>query len=255
MVNNYGKVITVSSVKGGVGKTTTVLNLAGVYFLQKKKVLIIDLDLSSGGIATLLNIDNNKDIYLLVDSVANNRFSNFSDYVISYNKGIDVLPSPRDPRDASKVDSKYISRVFDMAKEIYDVILVDTNHVLNEISLTALDESYNNLFIITNDLVDIKNMRNIIAIFKDANMQDYYILLNNSRDTGTDYINLYDIRNMIGANIDYTISRKFYIKNIDKYSLNGEILTLNNHINKFYSSEIKNLNNLANKLIEDKEVK
>ena len=255
MSRSYGKVITISSVKGGVGKTTTVLNLAGLYYLQKKKVLIIDLDLSSGGVATLLNIDNSKDIYLLVDSIANNRFTSFEDYVITYNKGIDVIPSPRDPRDASKVDSKYISRVFNIAREFYDVILVDTNHVLNEISLTALDNSYNNLFVITNDLVDIKNMRNIISIFKDANMKNYYILLNNSRDTGRDYINLYDIRNMIGSNVDYTISRKFYIKNIDKYYLNGEILTLNGYINKIYSSDIKNLNNVANTLIADKEVK
>ena len=37
-----GKVITVSSVKGGVGKTTMVLNLAGIYCGLNKKVLIID---------------------------------------------------------------------------------------------------------------------------------------------------------------------------------------------------------------------
>ena len=44
-----GKIITISSVKGGVGKTTLTLNLAGIYYLMKKKVLIIDLDLYAGG--------------------------------------------------------------------------------------------------------------------------------------------------------------------------------------------------------------
>ena len=51
MNTSLGKVVTVSSVKGGVGKTTLAANLAGLYFLLKKKVLIIDLDLYAGGIA------------------------------------------------------------------------------------------------------------------------------------------------------------------------------------------------------------
>ncbi len=254
MNSNSSKIITVSSVKGGVGKTTTVLNLAGIYYQMKKKVLVIDLDLYSGGVATLLNIDNNRDIYTIVDAISNNRFTSLDDYVISYNKGIDIIAAPRDPRDANKIESKYIDRIIGIARSLYDVILLDTNHVLNEISLTALDKSTNNLFILTNDLVDIKNMRNILSILRENGMNNYYILLNNSRDTGKDYIDIYNIRNMIDGNIDYTLSRKFYIKNIDKYYLNGEILTLNKTINKIYSREINDLKLMANALITKKEV-
>lgn len=254
MNNKTGKVITISSVKGGVGKTTTVLNLAGIYYMMKKKVLIIDLDLFSGGIATLLNIDNNRDIYTLIDSMANNRFTSLEEYTINYNKNIDIIAAPRDPRDANKIESTYIERIIGLARSTYDIILLDTNHVLNEISLTALDKSDNNLFIITNDLVDIKNMRNILSILKENNMNNYYILLNNSRDTGKDFIDTYNIRNMIDGNIDYTLSRKFYIKNIDKYYLNGEILTLNKKINKLYTKEISNMKLMAESLIGEKKV-
>lgn len=253
MFNQNGKIITVSSVKGGVGKTTTTINLAGLYYLMKKKVLIIDLDLYNGGVATCLNVSNKKDIYMLVDALSNNKQVELSDYVSVYNNGIHVLASPKDPRDVSKIESKYISKIFDLAKHDYDVVLVDTSHSLDEVCLIAMDSSYNTLFIITNDLVDIKNMKSLVSIFKEMNKTNYKIVLNNSRDTGRDYITLFDIRNMIKANIDYTISKNFYIRNIDKYVLNGEILTLNKGINRFYNSDIKNMTKLASSLIEEKQ--
>ena len=255
MNNSLGKVITISSCKGGVGKTTITLNLAGIYFMMKKKVLIIDLDLYAGGVATLLGVSNKKDIYLLVDTLSNNKQVELRDYVCSYNKGIDILACPRDPRDVSKIESKYINKVFELAKLEYDVILVDTSHSLDEVCLMAMDASYNSAFIITNDLVDIKNMKSLVSIFNEVGKTNYKIVLNNSRDTGRDFINLFDIRNMIKANVDYTISKGFYIKNIDKYVLKGEILTLNKNIRRFNANDIKNMEKLALALIsENKEV-
>ncbi|MBQ2873077.1 MAG: AAA family ATPase [Bacilli bacterium] len=248
---NNGKVITISSVKGGVGKTTLTTNLAGIYYLMKKKVLIVDLDLYAGGIATVLNVSPKKDIYMLVDSISNNRFTSLRDYVSTYNNGIDVLAAPKDPRDVSKIESKYITKILDIAKIEYDIILVDTHHLLDEISLVALDNCYMSAFVITNDLVDLKNMKSLLSIFNEANKENYKIILNNSRDTGRDYISLFDVRNIIKGNVDFTISKNFYIKNIDKYVLNGEILTLNKFINKIYSGDIKNMNKLASSLIAE----
>ena len=218
---------------------------------MKKKVLIIDLDLYAGGVATLLNVNNKKDIYMLVDALSNNKQVELADYVSKYNNGIDILACPRDPRDVSKIESKYINKIFELAKHDYDVVLVDTSHSLDEVCLVAMDASYNTLFVITNDLVDIKNMKSLVSIFKEMEKTNYKIVLNNSRDTGRDYITLFDIRNMIKGNIDYTISKNFYIKNIDKYVLNGEIITLNKNVNRFYSGDIKNMNKLALSLIEE----
>ena len=161
-MDHNGKIITVSSVKGGVGKTTLTLNLAGLYFLMKKKVLIIDLDLYAGGIATCLNINNKRDIYMLVDSLSSNKSVLLDDYVTKYNNGISILASPKDPRDVSKIESKYINTIFDMARLEYDIILVDTSHLLDEICLVALDASYKSVFVITNDLVDLKNMKSLV---------------------------------------------------------------------------------------------
>ena len=250
-----GKVISVSSVCGGVGKTTMVLNLAGIYYMMKKRVLIIDADFYSGGVSAWLDIRNKKDIFMMIDSISNNRYSSIKDYVVSYNQGIDVLASPSDPRCALKIDCKYIPMIFEFAKREYDVILVDTNHIMNEVNLMILDHVYMSLFMVTNDLVDLKNMKSMIKIFKDTGKDNYLVCLNCSRDTGRDYLSLFDIRNILKCNIDYTISSSFYIKNIDKYVLNGEILTLNRNVLRFHGGDIKRLEYMAEALIRTREEK
>ena len=122
---------------------------------------------------------------------------------------------------------------------------------MNEINLMILDNVYKSLFIVTNDLVDLKNTKSLINIFRETDKNNYLLVLNCSRDTGKDYFSLFDIRNIIKNNIDYTISNSFYIKNIDKYVLNGEILTLNKNINRFHSKDINKLKSIAEALIKE----
>lgn len=246
-----GKIISVTSVKGGVGKTTMAINLAGIYYREKKRVLIIDADFYSGGVSTWLDIRNQKDIYMMIDSISNNRYSSITDYVSSYNSGIDVLASPRDPRVALKIDEKYIPMIFDLARREYDVILVDMNHLMNAVNLMILDHVDISLLMVTNDLIDLKNMRNLVQIFKNTDKENYLVVLNCSRDTGRDYLSLFDIRNILKCNVDYTIENSFYIKNIDKYVLDGEILSLNRTINRFHGGDINRLKKIASRLLEE----
>ena len=66
---------------------------------------------------------------------------------------------------------------------------------------------------------------------------------------------MYDIRATIDSNIDYTISSNYYIKNIDKYVMSGEILTLNKKINTFHSKDVANMKKMALDLIDDRHIK
>lgn len=252
MAINKGKIITVTSVKGGTGKTTTLLNLAGTYSLMGKKVLIIDFDLYTGAIAATLNLEINSDIYKLVDDLTNNRFSHIENYVLKYNDSIDVIAAPKDPRYASKISSKYLKVILTRAAMKYDVILVDTNHALDEKNLVTLDNSDEILYVINNDTIDLKNMKTIVSIYKDAGKDNYKIILNESIDKGRNYFNKYDIKNIIKDNIDFIIPSNFHIKNIDKYVLDGEILTLNKHIRKMYKKIINNFELITKTLMKEK---
>ena len=87
-----GKSICVYGAKGGIGKTTFILNLAGTLSNLNKRVLIIDLDLSNGAIACSLNANLTKTIYNFCDDYNNNRFDDIEDYFIKYNENISLYP-------------------------------------------------------------------------------------------------------------------------------------------------------------------
>ncbi len=251
MARKKGKTITIFSTKGGVGKTMFTLNLGAVYSLLNKKVLIIDLDFSSGGIGLSLNVDQTKDIFNLVDDLNNNRYTEFQDYVIKYNDNIDILPCPRDPRQGGKIDSKYIPIIMVNCISRYDVVLIDTNHILNDINLNALDKTDEILMLLTNDPINLKNMKSITTIFKDSGINNYKVILNNSINRNKDVFSIIDIKNIINNNIDYTIDNSFYIKDIHNYILRGEMILLNNRIQVSKKKDLERFKKIALNLLNE----
>ncbi len=249
MALNKAKIITVTSVKGGSGKTTTVLNLAGILSEMQQKTIIVDLDLYSGSIAASLNINGETDIYTLCEDMMNNRFEQLSDYTQKYNEYIDVLSAPIDPRSVSKIKAKFMEILISRLTLIYDVILIDTNHIIDQINLVTLDLSDEILYVITNDLMDIKSMKTMVSIFKDMDRHNYKIILNEARLNNTSY-SLYEITTIIGANIDYVLPKSFYNKNIEKFVYNGKIMTLDKNIARSKGGQI--ISEIVHKILKEK---
>ena len=253
-MNNKGISICVASAKGGVGKTITTLNLAGIFEALGKRVLIIDFDLSGGGISAALNIPNGKSSYHFCYDYNNNSYQEFKNYITKYDEFIDVLASPKDPRQALKMNPKYVEIILDKSIFSYDVVLIDTTHDLTDFNILTLDLADVILFLVTNDPLDLKNMRSLLSIFKDVNLKNYKVILNESVYPFKDYFGIYDIKNIIKANIDYVLSKDFYIKNIDSFIMNGKIITLDKKVASVFAKDYTTLMGIATDIFKEGEL-
>ena len=250
MKNKKGKSMCFFSAKGGVGKTVNLLNLAGIFEQLEKKVLVVDMDLYSGGVALYLNKTNNKSIYTMVFDMMNRNYKDIKDYTVKVDHYIDILCAPKDPRDANKIEARYLEDIIHTAQLNYDVVLVDTNHALNDINLTILDTVDSIIFFTTNDPLDLKNMKSLISIFNSLQMSNYKILLNNSRDPFKDYFSMYEIKKILEHNIDYTLSCEMYLKDIENMVMKGVIISLDLHFADVMSDDYKTFVVMATDFLE-----
>ena len=171
-----GTSIAVFGAKGGTGKTIFTLNLAGAIAKLGKTCLIVDADLYSGQIDCALNKKTKKDIYNFADDYSNNRYKDFEDYVTVYNKNISFIGAPTDPRRANKIEPKYLSIILDKAIFKYDFVIFDMSHILNEVNVNILDMVDKILLMTTNDPLDLKNLKTVLSLFKDSNINKYKVI-------------------------------------------------------------------------------
>ena len=224
MAIKQAKVITVTSVKGGTGKSTTTLALAGILSNKKIKTIIIDMDLHAGIIAAALNLKVNKDIYTLVNDYMNHTLKDIDEYITKYNDYIDILPAPKDPRSVGKINSQYIDIILKKLKYKYDVILIDTNHIIDNINLVTFDNSDHIIYVITSNLMDLKNMKTMLAIYKDMNLTKYTIILNEA--LSKEHLTTYEVTSFLDKQIEYVLPANSFIKNMQKIIMEGKIVTL-----------------------------
>lgn len=155
-----GKTVTLFSPKGGSGKTVLACNLAATFARhQKRKTLLLDLDLQFGDVAIMMGIEPEKTIYDLVMARRELDPDALAGYVTVHQSGVHVLPAPMRPEDAELVTEERLAHLFAVAKETYDVTIVDTPPFFHGPVLSTLDRTDQLLLVGSMDVPAVKNIK------------------------------------------------------------------------------------------------
>lgn len=155
-----GKIIAVFSPKGGVGKSTISTNLA-VQLAKSNPditVALLDADMQFGDVAIMLRISHDQNMISIMESKDRINPSTY-DYACSvHSSGLRVLPAPPDPAQADKMDPDALGDVLKTVRKFANITVVDTSGVLDEETLTILENADHILMPVQVDLPTVKNV-------------------------------------------------------------------------------------------------
>ena len=155
-----GQILTVFSPKGGTGKTVTATNLATSFAKhEKKRTLLLDLDLQFGDAAIMLGVEPEKTVYDLVVAPGELDTEKLAGYITRHASGLDILPAPLRPEDAELVTEVKITRLLEVARESFDVIVVDTSPFFHGPMLATLDRTDELIVLCGLDVPTLKNVK------------------------------------------------------------------------------------------------
>jgi chromosome partitioning protein len=141
------KIISVVNQKGGVGKTTTTINLGAAFAELGRRVLLIDFD-PQHSLSIGLNVST-RDIEGSVYNLLMDESTQVSDFLLKTSvPGMDMIPAHEDLSGAEGglvnviAREKILKRVISTGTDFYDVILIDCQPSLGLLTVNALTASH-----------------------------------------------------------------------------------------------------------------
>ena len=207
------KIISIINQKGGVGKTTTVINLAAGLTLKNKKILIIDLD-PQGNATTGLGLSNidqtSNSIYQVLtgakkieDAISKTKFSNLD--IITSNvdlSGLEVETAD-DGRRAYILKEK-LGAYLNNSRGSYDYVLIDCPPSLSLLTVMALVASHSLLVPLQTEFFALEGITQLIKTIERIKVG-----LNPDLQIRGIILTMYDKRNKLSSEVE-TEARNYF---------------------------------------------
>ena len=207
------KIISIINQKGGVGKTTTVINLAAGLTLKNKKILIIDLD-PQGNATTGLGLSNidqtSNSIYQVLtgakkieDAISKTKFSNLD--IITSNvdlSGLEVETADNGRR--AYILKEKLGAYLNNSRGSYDYVLIDCPPSLSLLTVMALVASHSLLVPLQTEFFALEGITQLIKTIERIKVG-----LNPDLQIRGIILTMYDKRNKLSSEVE-TEARNYF---------------------------------------------
>jgi septum site-determining protein MinD len=139
------RLITIASGKGGVGKTTTSINLGTALNSFGKEVIVVDANLTTPNIGLHLGAPI---VPISLNHILNGK-AKISDAIYEHESGTKIIPSSLSINDMKNLNPARLKEVGKRLRKMADIVIYDCAAGLGEEALAAMD-SADEIIIVTN---------------------------------------------------------------------------------------------------------
>ncbi|MCW2700259.1 MAG: flpE [Blastococcus sp.] len=233
-----GRVITVASPKGGVGKTTVSTNLAiGLTAAAPQSTVLVDLDVQFGDVASALGLVPE---YTLPDAVrgpASEDTMVLKTFLTQHPSGLYAVCGAESPAAGDTVNGEDVTRLLASLAREFRYVVVDTAPGLSEQTLAALDRASDVVMLTSMDVPGVRGLRKELDVLRELAMipAGRHVVMNFADPKGG--LSVRDVETTIGAGVDVVLPRS---KNVPA-STNRGVPILQSHRRDPMAKEMQRL--------------
>lgn len=203
-----GRVITIASPKGGVGKTTVATNLAiGLTASAPQSTVLVDLDVQFGDVASALGLAPE---YTLPDAVrgpASEDTMVLKTFLTQHPSGLYAVCGAESPAAGDTVTADDVSRLLGSLAREFRYVVVDTAPGLSPQTLAALDRASDVVMLSSMDVPGVRGLRKELDVLRELCMipAGRHVVMNFADAKGG--LSVRDVELAIGTGIDVVLPR------------------------------------------------